>query len=60
MSASAPFVARIRLDDPEIARCLPAGSTGEAAIFTDHIKAAHIIRKVLLRQVAITNYINPF
>lgn len=58
--ASAPFVARIRLEDPEIAKVLPAGSTGEAAIFTDHIKAAHIIRKVLLRQVAITNYINPF
>ena len=45
---------------PEIAKVLPAGSTGEAAIFTDHIKAAHIIRKVLLRQVAIINYVNPF
>ena len=39
---------------------LPAGSTGTAAIFTDRVKAAHIIRKVLLRQIAITNYINPF
>ena len=58
--ASAPFVVRVRLEDAEIAKVLPAGSTGEAAIFTDHIKAAHIIRKVLLRQVAITNYINPF
>ena len=28
-------------------------STGTAAIFTDHVKAAHIIRKVLLRQIAI-------
>lgn len=37
----------------------PAGSTGDAAIFTEHVKAAHIIRKVLLRQIAITNYINP-
>jgi RND family efflux transporter MFP subunit len=58
--ASAPFVVRIRLDDPEVARRLPAGATGDAAIFTDHVKAAHLIRKVLLRQIAITNYVNPF
>jgi hypothetical protein len=31
-----------------------------AAIFTDHVKAAYIIRKVLLRQTAIMNYVNPF
>jgi multidrug resistance efflux pump len=57
---SAPYVVRIRLDDVEFARRLPAGSTGTAAIFTDHVKVAHIIRKVLLRQIAILNYINPF
>jgi multidrug resistance efflux pump len=57
---SAPFVVRIGLDDPEIGRQLPAGSTGQAAIFTDHVKASHVIRQVLLRQIAITNYINPF
>lgn len=56
----APFVARVRLDDAALADRLPAGSTGTAAIFTDRVKAAHIIRKVLLRQIAITNYINPF
>ena len=39
---------------------LPAGSTGTAAIFTEHIKPAHVVRKVLLRQIAILNYINPF
>jgi hypothetical protein len=49
----------------EIRRCgireKPAcGSVGEAAIFTDHVKASHVIRKVLLRQVAILNYVNPF
>lgn len=58
--ASAPFVVRIRLDDAAIAGRLPAGSTGDAAIFTDHVTVAHIIRKVLLRQIAITNYVNPF
>ena len=39
----------------------PAGRrTGTAAIFTDRVKAAHVIRKVLLRQIAILNYVNPF
>lgn len=57
---SVPFVARVKLDDAEFARRLPAGSAGDAAIFTDHVKVAHIIRKVLLRQIAITNYVNPF
>jgi RND family efflux transporter MFP subunit len=57
---SPPFVVRIRLDDAEIAQRLPAGSTGDAAIYTEHVKLAHIIRKVLVRQIAITNYVNPF
>jgi RND family efflux transporter MFP subunit len=57
---SAPFVVRIKLDDQDVARPLPAGSTGLAAIYTDHVKAAHVIRKVVLRQTAILNYINPF
>jgi multidrug resistance efflux pump len=57
---AAPFVARIRLDDTALADRLPAGSTGTAAIFTDRVRAAHIIRKVLLRQIAITNYVNPW
>jgi RND family efflux transporter MFP subunit len=55
-----PFVVRVKLDDPEVARRLPAGSTGLAAIYTDHVKAAHMIRKVVLRQTAIMNYVNPF
>lgn len=57
---SAPFAVRVRLDDQDFAAKLPAGSTGAAAIFTDHVKAAHVVRKVLLRQVAILNYVNPF
>jgi RND family efflux transporter MFP subunit len=57
---AAPFVVRIKLDDESIGNRLPAGSTGTAAIFTDRVKVAHVIRKVLLRQIAITNYINPF
>jgi RND family efflux transporter MFP subunit len=57
---SAPFVVRIKLDDNDVARRLAAGSTGTAAIYTEHIKAAHIIRQVVLRQAAILNYVNPF
>lgn len=57
---AAPFVVRITLDDQEITKRLPAGSTGLAAIYTDHVKAAHVIRKVVLRQSAILNYVNPF
>jgi RND family efflux transporter MFP subunit len=57
---SSPFVIRVRLDDDALARRLPAGSTGTAAIFTEAVKPTHIIRKVLLRQIAILNYINPF
>lgn len=57
---AAPFVVRIKLNDQEVARRLPAGSTGLVAIFTDRVKAAHVIRKVVLRQAAILNYVNPF
>ena len=56
---SAPFVVRISLDDETIAERLPAGSTASVAIFTDHIKASHVIRKVLLRQTALVNYVFP-
>jgi len=57
---AAPFVVRVKLDDDTLAASLPAGATGSAAIFTEHVQAAHIIRKVLLRQTAILNYVVPF
>jgi RND family efflux transporter MFP subunit len=57
---STPFVVRVRLADEDYAKRLPAGSTGTAAIFTEAVKATHLIRKVLLRQIAILNYVNPF
>jgi RND family efflux transporter MFP subunit len=57
---SLPLVVRVKLEDEEFANRLPAGSTGTAAIFTDRVKPAQMIRKVLLRQIAILNYINPF
>jgi multidrug resistance efflux pump len=57
---AAPFVVRIVLENQDVARRLPAGATGVAAIFTDHVKPSHVIRKVLLRQTAILNYVNPY
>ena len=57
---TAPFVVKVKLDDDALAKSLPAGATGTAAIFTERVKVSHIIRRVLLRQVAILNYINPF
>jgi hypothetical protein len=53
-------VIRVRLDDADVARRLPAGSSGIAAIFTDHVTASHVVRRVILRQAAILNYVNPF
>jgi RND family efflux transporter MFP subunit len=55
-----PFAVRVELDDKAIAQRLPAGAAGDAAIFTDRVKAAHMIRKVLLRQIAILNYVWPY
>jgi hypothetical protein len=57
---SAPFIVRIKLDDDGVARLLPAGGTGEAAIYTDHVKVAHVVRQVMLRMIAIMNYIDPW
>ena len=57
---AAPFVVRVKLDDAKLAASLPAGTAGDAAIYTQHIKPAHVIRKVILRQIAILNYVNPF
>ncbi|MBN9515730.1 MAG: efflux RND transporter periplasmic adaptor subunit [Alphaproteobacteria bacterium] len=56
---AAPFAVRVKLDDQALAESLPAGSVGDAAIFTEHVTASHIIRKVLLRQIAILNYVLP-
>jgi RND family efflux transporter MFP subunit len=57
---AAPFVVRVRLDDAEVAHNLPAGTTGTAAIYTEHLKPTHMVRRVILRQIAILNYVNPF
>ena len=35
---AAPFVVRVKLDDADFANRLPAGATGTAAIYTEHVK----------------------
>lgn len=55
-----PFVVRIALDDKDFASSLPAGSSGEAAIFTNRARITYIIRRIMLRQIAILNYVYPF
>jgi hypothetical protein len=39
---------RVKLDDAEFARNLPAGATGTAAIYTEHLKPTHVVRRVIL------------
>jgi hypothetical protein len=46
---AALFVVRVILDDADFTRRLPAGSVGTAAIYTDHVKPTHIVRRVILR-----------
>ena len=57
---AAPFIVRVKLDDAGFADRLPAGSAGTAAIYTDHMTPTHMVRRVILRQYAIINYVNPF
>ncbi|MFG3597993.1 HlyD family secretion protein [Bradyrhizobium sp. RDI18] len=57
---SVPFVVRVKFDDQAFAQTLPAGAAGTAAIYTDHVPFSHFIRRILLRQIAILNYVNPF
>ena len=55
-----PQFVRFSIDDPELAEKLMAGDTGNVAIYSPRGKAAHVIRKVIIRNTAIMNYINPF
>ena len=55
-----PFAVRVALDDPTLAARLPAGATGEAAIYTGSARATHIIRRVMIRMSAYLNYVLPW
>jgi len=57
---AAPFAVRVKLNDEKLAASLAAGTAGDAAIYRQHIRPAHIIRRVILRLIGILNYVNPF
>jgi multidrug resistance efflux pump len=51
----------LKLDDKASAvQRLPGGAMGIAAIYTDNVKATHIIRKVMMRMQSWINYIIPY
>ena len=57
---AAPFVVRVKLDDDEFAAaCRPAPPATPRSSPTTS-RPRHVIRKVLLRQTAILNYVIPF
>ena len=53
------LVARIRLDDEQLARELPLGAAGTTAIYTDTGKPFHAISKIAIRMKGWMNYL-PF
>ena len=48
-----------QLDDPELETELMPGALADVAIYTPRTKAAHLIRRVMIRMTAILNYVNP-
>lgn len=55
-----PMFVRLILDDKAFENTLLAGVTGNVAIYSSQGKPSHVIRKVIIRSTAITNYILPF
>jgi multidrug resistance efflux pump len=53
---TARFAVRIRLDDAENLR-LPAGTQGNAAVYTGNVQIAGVIRMALMRVTSWTNYL---
>jgi multidrug resistance efflux pump len=51
------FPVKLDVADKDRDLFLAAGATGDAAIYTNHVAAIHILRKVLIRVGAITNYL---
>jgi multidrug resistance efflux pump len=51
------FAVKLDLEPKEREAFLAAGARGKAAIYTDHVEAIHILRKVLLRVGSYFNYL---
>jgi multidrug resistance efflux pump len=48
---------KLDLEEKDLATFLAAGAVGDAAIYTQHLEAIHIIRKVVLRVGSYLNYL---
>ena len=53
------FAVKLDLEEKDLATFLAAGAVGDAAIYTQHLEAIHIIRKVVLRVGSYLNYLIP-
>jgi multidrug resistance efflux pump len=51
------FPVKLDVADKDRELFLAAGASGDAAIYTEHAAAIHILRKVLIRVSSITNYL---
>ena len=51
------FPVRLDVEDPDLDLFLAAGASGHGAIYTDHVEMIHIVRKVIVRVGAITDYL---
>ena len=51
------FPVRLDVEDPDLDLFLAAGASGHGAIYTDHVEMVHIVRKVIVRVGAITDYL---
>ena len=51
------FPVKLRVDDKDKGLFLAAGARGQAAIYTEHLEAIHILRKVLIRVATKMNYL---
>ena len=59
-ASSQRFAVILTFDDERIdANTLPGGAVGQAAIYTDSVKATHVIRRVMLRMQSWMNYLLP-
>jgi hypothetical protein len=48
---------KLTIADKDRERFLAAGAMGQGAIYTEHLAAIHILRKVILRVGSYTNYL---
>ena len=51
------FAVKLDVADKDRDLFLAAGASGDAAIYTEHLAALHILRKVIIRVGSITNYL---